>query len=381
MKLTYGMIGGGPGAFIGVVHRNAIRLDDTATLVCGSFSRFKDKSDVTAAELGIDPARTYATFEDMAASEGAREDKIDWVSIVTPNHNHYPSAKAFLNQGINVVCDKPLTLTIDEALELKQLAREKGCLFAVTHTYTGYVMVREARQLFRDGLIGDVRMVMAEYPQDWILDALESATDMDRQWVTDPSLAGRGGVCADIGTHVQNMIEYITGLKIDSLLCNLDFFEKNTPMDTNMETLVRFKGGATGILWASQVAIGCDNGLKIRVFGTKGTLEFYQENCNDLKVTLRGQPPMTYSRGAEYLTEEASKHIRVPGGHPEGYTEAFGNLYKDFAAAVRDKKEGKTVNEEDYGYPTIDMGIAGVEFFNKCVDSSRAGGAWVKLDH
>jgi len=375
------MVGGGPGAFIGAVHRDAIRLDDTADLVCGAFSSSREKCDIAAAELGVDFSRSYESYEVMAKAEGSREDKIDWVCIVTPNSLHYPVAKAFLEQGINVVSDKPLTLTVEESLDLKRIAKDNGCLFGVTHAYTGYVMAREARQLFRDGVIGDVRMVMGEYPQDWILDTLEAITDDWKPWRADPALGGRGGACSDIGTHIVNMVEYVTGLKIDSLCSNLDVFEKKATLDNNMETLVRFKGGATGIYWASQVAIGFENALRVRIFGTKGTIEFAQENNNYLKLMLRGKPPMVYSRGAGYLTEEASKYVRTPTGHPEGLVEAFANLYKDFAAAVTDKKAGKEINEDDYGYPTIDMGISGVEFYNKCVDSSEAGGVWVSLDY
>jgi predicted dehydrogenase len=380
-KLKYGMIGGGPGAFIGGVHRAAVRLNDDAELVAGCFSYTPEKRAQAGVELGIDPARNYESFEQMAKAEGQRADKLDWVCIVTPNSFHYPAAKLFLEQGVNIVCEKPLCFTVEEALDLQKTAKENGALFCVTYVYTGHVMAREARQLIRNGVIGAIRMVMGEYPQDWLLDTLETITEDNKPWRADPALSGRGAAVADLGTHIENWVNYTTGLKIDSLACNLDVFGEGGVLDNNVEALIKFKNGATGIYWTSQVAIGFDNALKIRIFGDKGTIEFVQEENNYLKVSLRGEPPRIYSRGSGYLTPEASGYVRVPTGHPEGLTEAFANIYKDFAAAVRDKKSGKTVNEDDYGYPTIEMAIGGVEFFNKCVDSNEAGSAWVKLDY
>ncbi len=379
-RLRYGMIGGGPGAFIGAVHRAAIRLNDEADLVCGCFSYIPEERAQAGAELRIDPSRNYETYEEMAEAEGKREDKIDWVDIVTPNRFHYPAAKLFLQNGINIVCEKPLCFTVEEGEDLKRTAKENGCLFCVTYTYTGHVMAREARQLIRDGAIGDIRMVMGEYPQDWLLDTLETITDDNKPWRADPTLSGRGAAVADLGTHIENWVQYATGLKISSLCCNLDVFGKGGTLDNNVECLVKFENGATGMYWTSQVAIGFDNALKIRIFGDKGTIEFMQEENNYLKVYKRGEPPRVYSRGCKYMTPQALKYNRVPCGHPEGLTEAFANIYKDFAAALFDRLAGKTVNEDDYGYPTLDMGISGVEFFNKCVDSHEAGGVWVDVE-
>lgn len=378
-KLRYGMVGGGPGAFIGGVHRAAIRLNNEAQLVAGCFSNIEEEIIQAGEEFGIEKERNYFTFEEMAQKEGARQDKIDWVDIVTPNRFHYPAAKAFLEQGINVVCEKPLCFTVEEGEELKKIAEENGCLFCVTYTYTGHVMAREARQLFRDGLIGEVRMVIAEYPQDWLLDSLETITEDNKPWRADPKLSGRGACVADLGTHIENWVNYVTGLKIKKLCCNLDVFGKGGVLDNNVEVLVKYEGQATGMYWTSQVAIGFDNALKVRIFGEKGTIEFVQEENNYLKVSLRGQPPMIYSRGCSYLSEEAKKYVRVPCGHPEGLTEAFANIYKDFARAIYDRLDGKTVIEDDYGYPTIDMGIEGVRFSNKCVDSAEAGSVWVEV--
>ena len=378
-RLTYGMVGGGPGAFIGGVHRAAIRLNGNADLVCAAEGN-AELAAAMGAELGLCPDRCYDNFEKMAEIEGAREDKIDWISIVTPNRFHYPAAKAFLEQGISVMCEKPLCITVEEGRDLKRIANANGCLFGVSYTYTGHVMAREARQLFRDGVIGEVRMVMGEYPQDWLLDVLETITEENKPWRADPKLSGRGAAVADLGTHIENWVNYVTGLDIDKLACNLDVFGEGGVLDNNVEALIKFKGGATGMYWTSQVAIGFDNALKIRIFGTKGTLEFVQEENNYLKLSMRGKPPQIYSRGCGYLTDEAKKYIRVPAGHPEGLTEAYANIYKDFTAAISDKNAGKTVVEEDYGYPTLQQGIAGVEFYNKCVDSSEAGAVWVDVE-
>ena len=377
-RLKYGMVGGGPGAFIGAVHRAALRLNNEADLVCVA-EKDAELAAKMAAEVGVDPSRAYGSFLDMAAAEGAREDKIDWVTIVTPNVFHYPAAKAFLEQGINVVCDKPLAISVEEGRDLKSIADKNGCLFAVTYTYTGHVMAREARQLIKDGLIGDIRIVMAEYPQDWLLDSLDVITEDNKPWRANPSLSGRGAAVADLGTHIENWVYYVTGLEIDKLACNMDIFAEGGVLDNNVEVLVKFKGGATGMYWACQVAIGFDNAMKIRIFGSKGTIEFVQEENNYLKVSLRNKPPQYYSRGAGYLSDAAKKYVRVPTGHPEGLAEAFGNIYRDFAAAIYDKKAGKNVNEDDYGYPTLQQGIDGVEFFIKCIDSSEAGGVWVDL--
>lgn len=379
-KLTYGMIGGGPGAFIGAVHRAAIRLNDDAELVCGCFSYIPEEREQAGEELGIAPDRNYATFEEMAEAEGKREDKIDWVDIVTPNRFHYPAAKMFLERGINVACEKPLCFTVHEGEELKRIAEENGCLFCVTYTYTGHVMARQAKAMIEKGQIGEIRMVMGEYPQDWLLDSLETITEDNKPWRADPKYAGRGACVADLGTHIENWVNYATGLKIDKLCCNLDVFGKGGVLDNNVEVMLKFKGGATGMYWTSQVAIGFDNALKIRIFGDKGTIEFVQEENNYLRVSMRHEPPKIYSRGCGYLEEEASSYVRVPCGHPEGLTEAFANIYKDFCRAIRDQKAGKVVDQSKYGYPTIEMGIEGVRFFNKCVDSNEQDSAWVKMD-
>ena len=376
--LMYGMVGGGPGSFIGGVHRAAISLDGCGQLVAGCFSQSEDKNRQTGDQLRLDAERVYATFSDMARLEAAREDPIDFVVITTPNHSHYEACKAFLGQGIHVMCEKPLTVTAQQALHLKQLAREKDCLFAVAYAYTGHVMVREARNIIRNGDIGEVLVVMGEYPQDWLIDRLE-IDQKQAAWRTDPAQAGSSNCTGDIGSHIENMVRYMTGLRIRQLCASLDIIGEGRTLDTNAEILLRFDNGARGSYWCSQVAIGNDNGLRVRIYGTKGAIEFDQEKSNYLKVTMKGEPPRYYSRGAGYMTPEAAAYARTPTGHPEGYHEAYANLYADFTRAIWQKLAGKPVDEAAVDYPTIDMGIDGVHFIESCVASSRQGAVWVDV--
>jgi predicted dehydrogenase len=287
-KLRYGMVGGGPGAFIGAVHRRAINMLGQMDLVCGCFSYIEEEIIQAGKEFGIDPDRNYMTYQEMAEKEAAREDCIDYVVIVTPNRFHYDCAKLFLGKGINVVCEKPLCFTIEEAEELQALAKKNDCLFCVTYTYTGHVMAKEARDIVRSGKIGDVRIVMAEYPQDWLLDSIENVSEDAKPWRTDPKMTGRSNCVGDIGSHAENMISYLTGLKIKKLCANLDVFGQGGTLDNNAEILLKFENGASGSLWCSQVAIGYDNALRVRVFGSKGSVEFVQEEPNALYVTMRG---------------------------------------------------------------------------------------------
>lgn len=376
--LSYGMVGGGPGSFIGGVHRAAIGLEGCAQLVAGCFSRTEEKNRQTGAQWRLDPSRVYPTFMDMAKEEGRRPDRIDFVTITTPNHTHYDACKAFLEQGIHVMCEKPLTLTSAQALELRDLARKHDCLFCVAYAYTGHVMVREARNLIRRGDIGDVIVVMGEYPQDWLIDRLEDS-QKQAAWRTDPKQAGISNCTGDIGSHIENMVHYMTGLHIQQLCASLDIIGEGRTLDTNAEMLLRFDNGARGSYWCSQVAIGNDNALKVRIFGTKGAIEFEQEKSNDLKVTFKGEPPRYYTRGAGYLTPEAAAYARTPTGHPEGYHEAYANLYADFTRAIRQKMAGEAVDESKVNYPTINMGISGVRFIESCVESARRGSVWVQV--
>lgn len=378
--LRYGMVGGGQGAFIGDVHRKAIALDGRALLVAGCFSRSYDNTLVTGAALGLDPARLYRTFEEMAAGEAAREDGIDFVVVVAPNNTHHAVAKAFLERGINVVCDKPLSCTVAEAEELAGLTREKGLLFACTYTYSGNVMVKQAREMIRRGDLGEIRVVMGEYPQDWLATPVELTGQKQAAWRTDPAQSGASNCVGDIGSHIENTVATITGLKIKSLCANLDSFVEGRALDDNAEVLVRFENGATGVYWCSQVAIGHDNGLRVRVFGTKGSLEWEQENPNYLKVAALGEPVRTLSRGCGYIYPEAARFSRIPAGHPEGYFEAFANIYAAFTGALLEQRAGGESAGADLDFPTVWDGLAGVRFINKCVESAKAGGVWVRLD-
>jgi predicted dehydrogenase len=374
------MVGGGPGAFIGDVHRRAIAFDGKSRITAGCFSQDEAKSRETGEVLGLDPERVYTSYQEMADRESARPDGIDFVSIVTPNSSHYSISKAFLEKGISVVCEKPLTVTVAEAEDLKKIASEKNCLFAVTYTYTGHVMAKEARELVQSGKIGEIRVIMGEYPQGWLADTIEKEGSKQASWRTDPKLSGKSNCVGDIGSHIENMVSFITGLKIKKLLANLDIFGADRQLDNNAEIIVKYENGASGSYWCSQVAIGSDNALRVRIFGTKGTIEFIQEESNYLKLTMKNEPTRILSRGNGYISGAAAAFSRVPSGHPEGLNEAFANIYSAFADALLRKMDGEKVDESKAGYPTIDMGIDGVKFINRCVESMDKGSIWVDLD-
>ncbi|MDR1505615.1 MAG: Gfo/Idh/MocA family oxidoreductase [Treponema sp.] len=374
------MIGGGPSGGVGSLHRAALRLNNEADLVAGAFSSDFEKTREMATELGLDPDRMYHSHEDMAEKESKRPDPIDFVIICTPNYLHYPAAKAFLEKGFNVSCEKPLSFTPEQACELKALAEKNNCLFCVTHTFTGHLVSREARALVRKGVLGTIRTVVVEYPQDWLLDALESETETSKTWRSRPELSGRGAAIGDIGSHMENWVNFVTGMKIDKVLAHLEAVGKGTMLDNNFQVIVKYQNGASGFFWGSQVAIGYDNAFHVKLLGDKGTLEFWQEDNNYLTLRLRGQPLQRLSRGSKYSQGESLKYVRTPAGHPEGLTEAFANIYKSFCEAIFDKLAGKPVDEDKYAYPTIDMGIEGVKFFNACVDSDEQGNVWVPLN-
>lgn len=378
-RLRYGMIGGGAETSVGVIHRNALRLNNEADLVAGAFSHDYEKSKEVAKSFGVSEDRVYHSHEDMVEAELQREDKIDFVVICTPNCFHYPAAKAFLEKGINVACDKPLCLTPEEAEDLRDTAKKSGALFCLTHTFTGHLTSREARALYRKGVIGNLRTVVVEYPQDWLVDALEQETEETKTWRSIPEMSGRGASIGDIGSHMQNWVEFVTGLKIEKVLANLEAVGSGTMLDNNFQVIVKYENGASGFFWGSQVAVGYDNAFKVLLLGEKGTMEFWQEDNNYLTLRLRNQPMQRISRGSSYCTEDSLKYVRTPKGHPEGLTEAFGNIYRSFCEAVRDRMDGKEIDEDTYGYPTIDMGVDGVKFFNACVDSQEQGNVWVKV--
>ena len=376
--LSFGMVGGGIGSLIGEVHRKAAAFDRKAKLVTGCFSRNYDNTLSTGKNLGLEVRRLYENFSEMAEREGAREDKIDFVTIVTPNNLHFEIAKAFLEKGINVICDKPLTLKVEEAEELANLAKKRDLLNCVTYTYSGYPMVKHAREIINQGEIGKIRMVMGEYLQEWLARPVEKKGNRQASWRTDPKYSGKSNCVADIGSHIENIISYVTDLEIDSLCANLDTFVKGRALDDNAEILIKYTSGARGIYWCSQLAIGYNNGLKIRVLGEKGSVEWEQENPDYLKVAFYGRPVQILSRGRDDLYPLASRVSRLPGGHPEGLYEAFANIYSNFSDALIAKKAGN-ICQKEIDFPTFEDGARGVKFINLCVESSQRGASWISV--
>ena len=377
IKPCYGMVGGGQGAFIGDVHRRAIGLDGKAELCAGCFSTSYDNTLATGRGLGLDESRLYQSFEAMAKAEGERSDGIDFVVIVTPNHVHYAAAKAFLAAGIHVVCDKPLTFEVEQARELAELAEKNNLLFGVTYTYTGYPMAKQAREMIRNGDLGSIRFVNAEYPQDWLATKLEETDNRQAQWRNDPARTGKSNCVGDIGSHIENLVSFMTGLKISRLCARLDTFVPGRPLDDNATIMVEYKGGAKGLYWSSQIAVGHDNGLRVRIYGDKGGLEFAQENPNYLKVTHLDRPTEILSRGRNQLYPGAQKFSRIPSGHPEGYFEAFANIYSAYVEALLRVNGGARASYDELEFPSVRAGLEGVRFIGKCVESSQKGAVWV----
>ncbi len=375
--LTYGMVGGGQGGFIGDVHRKAAQFDGKMQIRAGCFSREYDNTLATGTSLGIDERRLYQTYREMAEAEAKRDDGIDFVIIVTPNFLHYEIAKAFLEQGIHVVCDKPLTLEVEQAEELRQLAKEKELFFCVTYTYTGYPMVKQARAMVQRGEIGKIRFINAEYPQDWLATPLETTGQKQASWRADPAKTGKSNCVGDIGSHTENLAGYLTGLKIKTLCARLDTFVEGRVLDDNATIMVEYDSGAKGVYWTSQIAVGHDNDLRIRIYGSKGSIEWSQENPNYLKIGYIGKPTETLSRGRDELYPRAAGLSRIPGGHPEGYFEAFANIYATFANALLKKKAGESLTDDELDFPTVQEGIDGVKFISKCVESSQQGAIWL----
>ncbi|MBD9387295.1 Gfo/Idh/MocA family oxidoreductase [Agrobacterium sp. AGB01] len=377
-RIRLGMVGGGIGAFIGGVHRMAARLDNRFELVAGALSSSPDKAVASGHELGLSPDRVYSSYKDMAIREARLKNGIEAVAIVTPNNVHYEAAREFLKRGIHVICDKPLTSSLADAKKLKKAADESGALFILTHNYTGYPMVRQAREMIAAGELGDLRVVQVEYAQDWLTEALETTGAKGAVWRTDPKQSGVGGSTGDIGTHAFNLASFVTGLTLDSLAADLDSFVEGRRVDDNAHVMLRFAGGAKGMLWCSQVAPGNENSLKLRVFGTKGGLEWAQEDPNRLWFTPFGQEKRLITRGGAGAGAAAARVTRIPGGHPEGYLEAFATIYTEAAHAIEAKRNGKSVDKAVV-YPTVDDGVNGVAFIEACVASSRKNAAWVKL--
>jgi predicted dehydrogenase len=380
-KLRMGMIGGSLDAFIGGVHRKAANLDGEIELVCGAFSSKPEKSKATGEALYLNPHRVYGSFQEMITKEKnlPGDQRMDFVSIVTPNHMHVAPAMLALQNGFHVICDKPLAFSTAEAKQLKKVVDKTGLVFALTHTYTGYPMVKEARALIAAGELGKIRKVYVEYPQGWLSTFLENTGQKQASWRTDPSKSGAGGAIGDIGTHAANLAEYVTGSPITEICAQLNTVVKGRLLDDDSAMLLKLDNGATGVLLATQVAAGDENNLNIRVYGEKGGLEWRQEEPNTLVVKWLDKPREIYRAGWNYLSDSSKKNIRTPSGHPEGYLEAFANLYMNFARAVHDYKPGKKIDPARYDFPDVADGVRGMLFVDTVIKSSRSPKKWTKM--
>jgi predicted dehydrogenase len=375
-RLKLGMVGGGRGAFIGAVHRMAARLDDHYELVAGAFASEPARAIESGIELGIAQDRAYPDYRTMARRESGRADRIDAVSIVTPNDSHFPIAREFLEAGFHVICDKPLTATLPDALELARLVNSTGRVFALAHNYSGYPMVREARERVLSGALGALRVIQVEYPQDWLSTRLEATGQKQAQWRVDPSRAGAAGSLGDLGTHAHHLLRFITGLEVDAVCADLSTAVAGRALEDNAHVLLRLSGGARGVLWSSQVSIGNENALRIRVFGELAGLEWAQEHPNQLKWTELGKAPVVLYRGGAASGASAQRATRLPPGHPEGYIEAFAQIYTDTAELIRVHKEKAPGETPPTLVPGVIDGAIGLGFVDACVRSSNAGGKW-----
>lgn len=376
--LRLGMVGGGEGAYIGNIHRISARLDNGFQLVAGAFDVDAERGLRFAQSVGIDDSRAYRNYQDMVQGELSRSDRVDAVAICTPNHTHFPIAKAFLEAGFDVICEKPLTTTLEDAIELEKIVRSTQRFMGVTYTYSGYPMVHEAREMVAAGLLGNIRVVQVEYPLEWMATAIEQQGNAQAAWRTDPKKSGRGGSIGDIGTHAYHLAGFVTGLKLASLSADLATFVEGRALDDNAHVMLRYEGGARGLLWSSQVAIGCSNGIRLRVFGDKGALTWFQEQPNELEFTRLFGRTERIKRGADDLSAAAKSRTRTPPGHPEGYLEAFGNLYAGFAEAIRARLEGREPSSLGQNLPGVYDGLKGVAFVDAVVDSAQAGGVALK---
>jgi predicted dehydrogenase len=378
-RIRLGMVGGGQGAFIGAVHRIAARIDDHYEFVAGALSSEPARAKESGIELGLAADRIYGDFHEMARAEACRNDGIEAVAIVTPNHMHFPAAKAFIDVGIHVICDKPVTSNLRDALALqKLLARRADVIFALTHNYSGYPMIRQARAMVAAGELGDIRLVQGEYPQDWLTNPIEREGQKQAIWRTDPKKTGAGGCVGDIGTHTYQLACFVSGLALQELSADLATFVDGRRVDDNVHVMLRFKGGAKGMIWASQVAPGHENGLRLRLYGTKGGLEWTQTEPNDLWFTPFGEPKRLITRGGAGANTAASRVTRVPPGHPEGYLECFANIYTEVARTIKAKRSGERPDEQVI-FPGITDGVAGMAFIEACVKSSSKNSKWTKL--
>src|SRR5216110_1681809 len=370
-RLRLGMVGGGPGAFIGAVHRIAARLDDRFELVAAALSSDPLRSRAAAFDLHVAPERAYGSFAEMATAEAQRPDRIDAVSIVTPNHVHFQPAKAFLEAGIHVICDKPLTTTVEDALALAEIVRSSGLIFGLTHNYTGYPLVRQAREMVLAGELGRIRVLEVEYAQDWLTTPVEATGHKQALWRTDPAQSGPAGSLGDIGTHAYNIACFVTGLRCDQVAAEVSIFVPGRRLDDNVQVLLRFEGGARGMLWASQVATGNENNLRLRVYGERAGLEWGQENPNYLRFAPYGKPPVTISRAGAAATASAKHASRIPSGHPEGYLEAFAQLYTDLFEPIAARNAGRAQAASAMMVPGVKEGVEGVPFIEGVLKSSK----------
>ena len=381
-KIRYGMVGGGPGAFIGGVHRKAAALDGEIELIAGAFSSSAEKSKQQGKELFLDPSRVYGSYAEMAEAESNLPlgERIDFVSIVTPNNSHFAIAKTFLEAGFHIVCDKPMTMTVAESEELCRLVKQHDAVFALTHNYTGYPMVKQAKAMVKEGKLGTIRKVVVEYPQGWLATHLEAEGAKQAVWRTDPKQAGVSSAIGDIGSHAENLARYITGLELERICADLTTFVPGRLLEDDANMLVQFKGGARGVLYCSQISVGEENNLRIRVYGTEASMEWRQEHPNYLHVRNADGPEAVFKRGNDYLTAAAKHNTRLPSGHPEAFIEAFANIYVNAARTIAAKIAGEAPGAFDTDYPTVQDGAVGVHFIHTAVKSGKAGG-WIDASY
>lgn len=379
-KLKMGMVGGGIGSFIGDVHRKAALLDGKIELSCGAFSSNAQRSLDSALKLGLPEHKAYKNFEQMIVEEAKlpESERMDFVSIVTPNHVHFPPAKLAMEYGFPVICDKPVTLNLQEALDLKKIIEDTGQLFALTHTYTGYPMVKQGKKMIENGDLGEIRRVNVHYLQGWMSTAVEETDNKQAAWRMDPSQSGKGGAIGDIGTHAENLVEFMTGIEIESLAADLTSFGKGRVLDDDANFLIRLENGAKGVLTCSQIATGEENNLTIQIYGTKGSMEWHQENPNELIVRWLDQAKQIYTPGGNGNLPYSANYVRIPSGHPEGFLEAFANIYRDFADEIIRKRNGESFSNP-LPFPSIDDGIKGMQFIDAAVESSENNSAWVNI--
>ena len=377
-KIKLGMVGGGEGAFIGEVHRIAARMDERFHLCAGALCSDPERSLKSALDLGLPEDRSYSDYKEMAISESQRDDGINFVSIVTPNHLHHPIAKAFLEVGINVICDKPMTMNSEEAQGLIDISESSGLIFAVTYNYSGYPLIREAREIIKKGDLGSIRIIKVEYIQDWLTEPIENTGQKQASWRVDPKKSGIGGSIGDIGTHAFHLAHFVTQQLPNKISADLSCFVEGRELDDNAHILMRYESGAKGMIWSSQVAPGNENNLKIQIYGEKGGLIWQQENPNELILNLLNQPSRRLTRGSSFVGDQSARLTRIPAGHPEGYLEGFANIYREVADEFSAKISGKPISK-DILYPTSKEGLYGVSFIEAAIESNSKDSVWTDL--